>query len=838
MAKTEIDQERRARDGRATRNGGSRDDTPTERGRSADSHPPDDASDVAPRDAHTAASRQPPRPADPEARKQQVLTHHTASKVPGIADAVVVKDEDVFFVCQPDGQVPIGPPHGLGLYYHDCRFLSGYELRLSGTKPSELAATAERGFRAIVEATNVEIRDGTGQTIRKDDLGVNWSRIVDGRDLRLTDTIQFHNYGRTPVHFTAEVSFSSSFEDIFTIRGLLEEQHGSLHEPRWNRDGHVVFEYDGGDDIRREVEIGFSRKPREHGKASATFEFELDEAEQVELIVGVLLSESSTSGKAPHWKRLDPEALEKRLEGSVAEWHERTVSVESSLLLDSVLRRAMRDLRILRATVGGQRYLAAGVPWFVALFGRDSLIAGLQTLAFNPDIAAETLRLLASMQGTKVDDWRDEAPGKILHELRVGEYAHLHEIPHTPYYGSVDSTPLFLVLIARHAAWTGSLDLFRELRHNVDRALQWIDRYGDSDGDGFLDYTSGVAHGLVNQGWKDSGDAIVNADGSLAEPPIALVEVQGYVYLAKTELAALYRRDGDAKTADRLEREAADLRRRFNHDFWNDDLDGYVLALQKGGRQAAVASSNPGQALWTGIVDEERAPRVAEQLMSDEMFSGWGVRTLSSKARRYNPIGYHLGTVWPHDNGIIAAGLRRYGFDTEAARIFTSLVQAALAFDEYRLPECFTGFSRDQYGVPVRYPVACHPQAWAAGSIPFMLQVMLGLVPEAFDRRLRVVRPMLPDFATELTLKGLAVAEARVDLRFERTETGVAVEVLGLDGQLEVVIEPPIPAPPRTDRQRAHAVRNVAGDGNRRARTEPGGQRSPSGGRMPSGTSR
>ena len=320
-------------------------------------------------------------------------------------------------------------------------------------------------------------------------------------------------------------------------------------------------------------------------------------------------------------------------------------------------------------------------------------------------------------------------------------------------------------------------------------ALDWIDRFGDSDLDGYIDYRSGSSHGLVNQGWKDSGDAVVNSDGSLAKPPIALVEVQGYTYLAKRSTAELFRRAGESDAAERLEREASDLQRRFNRDFWLKDLGFYAMARQAGGRPAAVVSSNPGHALWSGIVAPERARPTVQRLMAEDMFSGWGIRTISTREQRYNPVSYHLGSVWPHDNAFAAAGFRRYGFDREAGQVFKAITQAATNFKHFRLPELFTGFSRKDYEEPVPYPVSCHPQAWGAGATPFLLQSLLGIEAEGFERRLRITRPMLPDYVDRLSIEGLHVGGGSVDLAFRRFRRRVKVEVTRADGGLDVVAQ-------------------------------------------------
>jgi glycogen debranching enzyme len=453
------------------------------------------------------------------------------------------------------------------------------------------------------------------------------------------------------------------------------------------------------------------------------------------------------------------------------------------------MERSICDLSMLRSSLAHEAFYAAGIPWFAALFGRDAIIVALEALAYNPDIARDTLRLLARHQGKKVDPSRDEEPGKILHELRVGELAHLGAVPHTPYYGTVDATPLFLVLLAHHAAWTGQLDLFRELRPNVDAALGWVARYGEAEMPGYVAYRSHATNGLANQGWKDSGDAIVMENGDLAQQPIALVEVQGYVYLAKMGIADLLDRTGEKDLAGRLRGEAEDLKQRFVRDFWLADKGFFALALTAGG-PAAVLSSNPGQALWTGIVPPEEARRTMECLLSEPMWSGWGIRTLSSDARRFNPVAYHRGTVWPHDNAIIAAGFRRHGFDHEACQVFDGILDASTHFGMHRLPELFSGFRRSDYGVPVRYPVACHPQAWAAGALPFMLSNALGLTPEAFDKRLRIVRPRLPEAVHCVSLRGLRVGGAAVDLSFARRRSGrISVRVLRNDGGLAVEVE-------------------------------------------------
>jgi glycogen debranching enzyme len=724
-------------------------------------------------------------------RKHSGPTHDQLLQLESIAEAVVIKDEDVFFLCKGDGQVPLRSRHGFGLYYHDCRFLDGYELHLAGRQPAALTATSRQGFLALVELIGPTIRTANGAKVQNQDIGVRWERALDSGRLTLLDRITFHNYSLAAVEFPMTLLFRADFEDVFTVRGLLGEKRAARQTPQW-QDGMLTFRYEGSDDIYRSVQVSFSPSPDHPEKNGARFQVRLPPGAGRQYEVALTLRESGhPAGVQPHppasrqWHDLEQAAGR-----SSDQWRaDQTRVTSDSPALEQIIERSLRDLRVLRSRLQGEEFFAGGVPWYVALFGRDSILAALQTLAYVPDVAEQTLRLLARYQGTKVDDWRDEQPGKILHELRVGELAHIGAIPHTPYYGSIDSTPLFLILLGRHAAWTGDLRVFHDLRDHVERALKWMRDYGDLDGDGYLEYESQSKKGLSNQGWKDSGDAIVNADGSLAQPPIKLVEVQGYAYRARLYVAELFERAGETERAAELRREARELRERFNRDFWLADEQFYALALQKDMQPAKVIASNAGQALWTGIVAADRAGALAKRLLADDMFSGWGVRTLSSRERRYNPIGYHLGTVWPHDNALIAAGFRDHGLDDAALKIFEGITRAAMHFPSYRLPEVFTGFSRRDFGVPVRYPVACHPQAWAAGAVPFMLERLLGLDPEAFDNRLHVVRPILPDDVTRLDLTGLRVGKSRLDLRFRRGPGRTEVEVLRREGPVEVKVE-------------------------------------------------
>ena len=734
------------------------------------------------------------RPSDPDEQPEDLLEAvRQKPAVRTLADAVVVKDGEIFFLCPPGGAIPLTEDHGFGLYHHDCRYLDGYDVRLSGLSPTPLAAGAAIGFEAALQLTNPEFELPGGRVIPRETLGIRWTRLADGFDLALHDAITLQNYGMDRVDCSVSLVFRAGFQDVFQVRGLLTPPPGVRQPPVWRGDV-LAFSYEGGDGRSRALGVHLSPEPSVRQPFGAAYAISLPPRESVTVEVSLVIAEERSPGEAARRvdRRPDRNHVRRLERRSAAQWTSGQTRFHSdSPTLDGVVGRSLHDLRMLRSGLPGRAYFSAGIPWYATLFGRDSAITAIQTLGFDPGVAAETLRLLAAYQGRVVDPFREEEPGKILHEMRVGEFARLDLIPHSRYFGTVDATPLFLVLLGHHAAWTGDIAIFRELHEPVELALRWMDTYANRSGGGWLEYEGRRGHHLTNEGWKDSGDAIVTEDGALATPPIAVVEAQAYAWQAKTMMAALFRRDGDAGRADALEREAGDLRDRFERAFWMDDAGCYALALEEGGRPCRVISSNPGHALWAGIASHEHAEATARRLMAPDMFSGWGIRTLSSLERRYNPISYHLGTVWPHDNAMIAAGFRRYGLDEPAVRVLTALVEAANNFPHQRLPELFAGFERGEYAAPVSYPVACHPQAWSAGSVPYLVESLLGLQAEGFERRLRVVRPVVPSFVHEVELRDLAVAGARVDLRFRRRGTApdVRAEVLDVRGDLDVVIE-------------------------------------------------
>jgi glycogen debranching enzyme len=698
-----------------------------------------------------------------------------------IREDQVIKDDRTFLVTDRFGNVPEGNTAALGLYHKDTRFLSGLDLVVDGLEPILLHSSTERNYSQIVELTYpFEAIDREG-VHRKENVSIQRFRVLSGS---LHERIRVRNFGTKPRRITLTVDFDADFLDIFEIRGLVRERRGQVQPPRVDRST-VVLSYRGLDGDVRSTTIRFSPAPDGLDASRAEFHVECGPGEDHEIVLEVV---PEVGGAAP--PRATLQHAEDQLTREYTRWRKRCTRFRSSnVSLSNFLERALLDLRMLIAhDDGGDEYLDAGVPWYSALFGRDALLTAYQTLGVNTDLAWGTLRGLAALQGKETDDWREEEPGKILHEMRVGELARAGEIPHTPYYGSADSTPLWLAVLHGAYRWTGDLDGVRELWPNVLAALAWIDEHGDLDGDGYVEYRRRSPGGLDNQGWKDSGDAIVHPDGSFASPPIALVEVQGYVYQAKRGAARLAADLGERDLSERLDREAADLRERFNRDFWLAEPGYYALALDGDKRPVETITSNPGHCLWSRIVDEERAAAVVRRLLSSGLSSGWGIRTLATKQAPYDPIGYHTGTVWPHDNALIAHGMRRYGFDREARTVLDGLAAAGAYFPYARFPELFCGFSSEEVPLPVQYPVACRPQAWASAAPLLMVRTYAGLSADAPRGVLYIDRPRLPAWLHRMEILGMQVGGSRLDLVFTNNEGVTATEVPRKEGDLEVLI--------------------------------------------------
>ena len=698
-----------------------------------------------------------------------------------IRDVQVIKDDRTFFLTDRLGDVPLGNQAALGLYHHDTRFLSRLELRLDAQPPVLLHSSTEQNYWQIVElAFPVPVMDPSGLE-RRENVSLHRSRVLSGS---LFERIRVRNFGQQQRSVSFTIEFGADFLDLFEVRGLVRERRGQAQAPSVDRNS-VVLPYLGLDGQLRSTTLRFSPAPEELTESRAAFKLELEPGQQLEIAVEI----APSIGDEPHDRRSMREA-EDRLGREYTAWRKRATRFRTTnLQLSRFLDRAILDLRMLTATDDdGEAYIDAGVPWYSALFGRDSILTAYETLTANPQIAWGVIRGLAARQGREVDEWRDEEPGKILHELRVGELARTDEIPHTPYFGTVDATPLWLVLFSAAYRWTGDLDAVRELWPNVLAALRWIDEHGDADGDGYVEYRKRSPRGLDNQGWKDSADAIVHPDGSPAEGPIALVEVQGYVYQAKRRLVRVAEDLGEDDLARQLEKEAEELRTRFNRDFWMEKEGFYALALDGSKQPVRTITSNPGHCLWSQVVDPANAPKVVRRLLSPGLLSGWGIRTLARKQAAFDPIGYHTGSVWPHDNALIAHGLKRYGFDREAVSVLDQLASAGAYFPYARFPEVFCGFSSEEVPVPVQYPVACRPQAWSSAAPLLMVRSYGGLTPDAPNKRLFIVRPQLPRWLEQVEILGMRVGQARVDLVFTSHRGVTAVQVPRKEGDVDVLI--------------------------------------------------
>ncbi|MEA2200006.1 MAG: hypothetical protein QOI89_602 [Solirubrobacteraceae bacterium] len=712
---------------------------------------------------------------------------HGAPPIPAEAreELLVLKDGELYLCARTDGDVAPAQVSGEGFYMHDMRHLSEIRLEIGDARPVALSHTAFE-HRAVLDATNATLAGDSRQPVPQLSLSITRELMIASG--RLYYLVHLRNFLADPVSTSMALALGADFADMFEVRGAPRRAaRGHALAPRRTPRG-VTLAYVGEDEVFRETVIEFDPIPDSLSlgadRSRAAWDLVLEPGTPVEILV---TAEPSIAGRRRNRRR--PATAAAELARAEAEWRSRCTAIESdNELYDELLVTSARDLRALTLPLPSGQIVAAGIPWYVAPFGRDALVAAGEALILNPDLVRDALLALARMQATEDDPWRDAEPGKILHELRMGELAGAGLIPHTPYYGTVDATPLFLMRAADYYAWTGDLDTLRTLRPALDAALRWIDEYGDRDGDGFVEYERRSSAGLRNQGWKDSEDSIVHEDGSLAEGPIALVEVQGYVYAAKQAIADVYDALALHDVGARLREEAQALRHAFNDVFWNAQEGTFALALDGHKQQVASVTSNPGHCLYCGIVDPPKAGAVVERLLGPDMFSGWGVRTLSSLCPAYNPMSYHNGSVWPHDNAIIAAGLKRYGYQDAVLRIAECLFDVAAAARDSRLPELFCGFDRAERAAVVAYPVACIPQAWAAAA-PFMvLQAMLGLSANAPARALTVERPALPDWLETVHLEHLRVGEASVTLDFRRGERATSFMLAEQTGEVNVTM--------------------------------------------------
>jgi len=695
----------------------------------------------------------------------------------------VLKQGNTFAVFDHHGDIrPVGMKEQ-GLFHEGTRFLSCLILRLGRGDPLFLSSTVKEDNALLaVDLTNPDIRQGDHILVSRGTVHLFrsiflWQGVCYQR-------LRLKNYGSARVETSYSLRFNSDFSDIFEVRGTHRARRGRLLPPELSQ-GVVVISYEGLDGVIRQTRLEFSPAPDQLTPTDAHFNLALDPQEEA-------LFYLTTSCVIEPERKPDPATYDGSfVQASEAVQIARSRSCEVSTSNEEFndwLNRSLSDLNMMLTDTPQGLFPYAGVPWFSTPFGRDGIITALQSLWLNPDIARGVLAFLAAHQAEAVVVEEDAEPGKILHETRRGEMASLHEIPFGRYYGSVDSTPLFVLLAGAYHERSGDRAFAETIWPHVERALRWIDTDGDRDQDGFVEYYRTSKDGLTQQGWKDSQDSVFHANGELADGPIALCEVQGYVYAAKRGAARLAVALGRADIADQLAREAETLRKQFEDAFWCEDLGTYALALDGAKRPCRVRSSNPGHCLFSGIVSPQRAARVAETLLNAESFSGWGIRTLATNEVRFNPMSYHNGSVWPHDNALIGAGFARYHMKDGVLRILGGLFDSSIFMDLHRMPELFCGFPRRPGEGPTLYPVACSPQAWAAGSVYHLLQACLGLRIEAAVGRVCIDYPRLPEFLSEVRLSTLRVGSSVVDLLFRRFGNDVAVNVVGRTGKLEVVV--------------------------------------------------
>ena len=673
--------------------------------------------------------------------------------------------------------MPPGAPD-VGFFHDDTRFLSRMELRVGGYRTVVLSSSTEQTFASQIELT-------TGRSTLRDTYEIPENTVHIRREqLLCSDTLYdymtFENFNFHELELAIELVYEADFMDVFQVRGVAREHFGHYYKPVVHRDG-LLFCYRGLDNIARETLIHLSPEAEEVEGTTARWKLKLPPFKRFQIQTTITPMVEAKRSRAV---RADfSQSLRHRRE-AISHWQSQSSRFESSnRIFDQLMATCVADFHALQIPEARDHIIAAGIPWFATMFGRDSIIAAYQSLLLNPQLAAETLRVLARHQGKEKDDWRDEEPGKILHEYREGEMTCAGEMPFSPYYGSVDSTPLWLILLSETFNWTSDDQLVQEMLPHAHRALNWIDHYGDLDGDGFVEFLRRSPRGLANQGWKDSWDANMHRDGKVAEPPIALCEVQGYVYEAKYRMASIMRSFGEITVAEKLKRDAADLARRFEKSFWMPQRGFYAMALDRDKRQLQVISSNPGHLLFTRMLPQDRARAVTQRFMQPDMFSGWGFRTMSQDERVFNPLSYHRGSVWPHDNSIVAHGMALYEFREAALAVFTSLAQAALNFRDYRLPELFCGIQRREHDEPVKYPVSCSPQAWASGAIFLLLTSVLGIRPSAHRRELNIVNPTLPDWLDYLNIRNLRIGGSRVGLDFTRRGDRTFCNVVDVQGE-------------------------------------------------------
>lgn len=694
-----------------------------------------------------------------------------------------LKDGDTFGVFDHYGDIISGDGSPEGLYHNDTRYLSALKILINGKRPLLLSSTVQDNNAMLsVDLTNPDLVEHGRLVLPRDMVHVIRSKFIWRGACH--ERLGFRSYSNDPQQIDLAILFACDFADIFEIRGQARDRRGQMTTELTAEQAAIV--YQGLDSVQRRATVGFDPPPAALDQEGAIYHLDLPPHGRASVFFSVACDEGDPEQPEPRQSFF---VCMRQARHQLRAASARAATVETSNeIFNEILCRSMADLHMLLTDTEHGPYPYAGIPWFSTAFGRDAIITAIEILWIDPAIAKGVLKYLAATQAKKVRPGADAEPGKILHETRRGEMARLGEVPFAQYYGAVDGTPLFVVLAGLYFERTGDLETISDLWPHIEAALKWIDKYGDRDGDGFVEYHRLGDAGLVNQGWKDSSDSVFHANGANAEGPIAICEVQGYVYAAKRHAARIAIAIGFSAQAKRLDREAGQLQARFESAFWCEDIGTYALALDGQKRPCIVRSSNAGQVLFSGIASDERAERVADQLLSRDFFSGWGIRTIATSESRYNPMSYHNGSVWPHDNAMIGLGLGRYDLKQHLQQLCTGIFDTAAYMDLRRLPELFCGFQRVPRKGPTFYPVACSPQAWAS-AVPFaLLYGCLGLELDFAAEHVRFRRPRLPDFLDEVTIRSLSVGGSSVDILLRRYGADVSVNVLRADGPVQVEV--------------------------------------------------
>ncbi|MDX2108480.1 MAG: glycogen debranching N-terminal domain-containing protein [Candidatus Melainabacteria bacterium] len=694
-------------------------------------------------------------------------------------DRLVLKHGSHFLVMDESAAIPDCNTLGYGYYRNDTRFLSHWEFNIDDVPLSLLSSRTEDGYGGSFLYTNP-------QTSNLEQQKLSIQREIVLGDM-LWERVTFENYENHEVRFRFNLNFKADFADMFEVRGLNRDKRGERMVPVSSPDGQSVFlAYKGIDGVLMETHVEFhGLRPLSVEDGHVSFDVQIAPKQTVffETCVSTIVDSHICPKQS---EEVDYQSAKELSDQQFSNWKQGSVQIETDNdLFDLSLSRGWSDIYILRQATPKGYGLAAGIPWYCALFGRDSAITALQMLPFAPNLARECIEVMAAYQGQATDNFTEESPGRIMHELRLGELARAKAIPHTPYYGTADATQLWLILFCRYIDWSGDLFFARNMWPAVRQAIQWLDHM--SAATGYITYMRTHNQGLENQGWKDSGDSVMYTDGRLGEPPIALCEVQSYTYAARMEVAKIAEYIGHKQMAREQRERARELKTAFQKDFWMAKDNYLALALDRYGKQIGAISSNPGHCLASGILDDKKAHAVADRLMQPDMHTGWGIRTLASSSMRYNPISYHNGSIWPHDNALIAEGLRKIGRVDAVVTLTKEMFAVAQSQADFRLPELYCGFKRKNGSAPISYPVSCSPQAWAAGSMFSLLHLCLNLQADAINKKLSIIEPCLPEWLENVTIKGLSIGQAKVDLSISGQMS--FCRVLKKDGQVKVVVE-------------------------------------------------